>query len=60
LTGQSKVFVSEEKKQKTFVSWCTRTPGHVRHGAKVFWFFFSKKNTLLFRWARPGRWVALT
>jgi hypothetical protein len=38
------VFFSEEKKQKTFVRWGVRSPGHVRQRVKVFWFFFSKKN----------------
>jgi hypothetical protein len=41
-----KVFFSEEKKQKTFIFWCSR---HVpQRGTKVFWFFFSKKNILTF------------
>jgi len=41
-----KVFFSEEKKQKTFIFWCSR---HVpQRGTKVFWFFFSKKNILIF------------
>jgi hypothetical protein len=48
LTQSRKVFFSEEKKQKTFVSLGARQPGHVRQGTKVFWFFFSKKNVLRF------------
>ena len=43
---ESKVFFSEEKKQKTF-GWLSRTlPVSRRQGATVFWFFFSKKNCL--------------
>jgi hypothetical protein len=44
----SKVFFSEEKKQKTFFNGAGQGPCKarraVRAGAKVFWFFFSKKN----------------
>jgi hypothetical protein len=40
----SKAFVSDEKKQKTFVRWCVRSLSHVGQVAKVFWFFLSKKN----------------
>jgi hypothetical protein len=36
----------EKKKQKTFVPWCLGLPDLTRHGPKVFWFFFSKKNSL--------------
>jgi hypothetical protein len=39
-----KVFFSEKKKQKTFAVMRLRQPVHVRQMAKVFWFFFSKKN----------------
>jgi multidrug efflux system outer membrane protein len=42
--SESKAFFSEEKKQKTFVSWSARTV--TLQGPKVFWFFFSKKNIL--------------
>jgi NodT family efflux transporter outer membrane factor (OMF) lipoprotein len=42
----SKDFFSEEKKQKTFISWCSRQV--TLPGPKVFWFFFSKKNILAF------------
>jgi hypothetical protein len=43
----SKVFFSEEKKQKTFkrLGETFRTFGAQR--MNVFWFFFSKKNFLL-------------
>jgi hypothetical protein len=43
---KSKVFFSEEKKQKTFGLWRVRSPGQIRQSQKVFWFFFSKKNKL--------------
>jgi hypothetical protein len=51
-TQKRKVFFSEEKKQKTFIVLSRtrrqRTP-------KVFWFFFSKKNSLsLERLSKPG------
>jgi hypothetical protein len=39
-----KVFFSEEKKQKTFDPWRGCWAGHAYQVAKVFWFFFSKKN----------------
>jgi hypothetical protein len=46
-----KVFFSEEKKQKTFVNGAGIGGCKVRRAvgavAKVFWFFFSKKNILL-------------
>jgi hypothetical protein len=51
------VFFSEEKKQKTFVTLGTRQPGHVREGTKVFWFFFSKKNSLSFLDRDQRDWV---
>jgi len=41
-----KVFFFEKKKQKTFVR-CRGLVTGVRKKAKVFWFFFSKKNALL-------------
>jgi multidrug efflux system outer membrane protein len=44
--SQRKHFFSEEKKQKTFVSWCSRRL--TLQETKVFWFFFSKKNMLSF------------
>jgi hypothetical protein len=48
---ERKAFFSEEKKQKTFISFAAlpAANGHsVGAGAeeKVFWFFFSKKNIL--------------
>jgi hypothetical protein len=43
-----KDFFSEEKKQKTFVHGRIRSPGPTRQSAKVFWFFFSKKNDFPF------------
>jgi hypothetical protein len=42
-----RVFFSEEKKQKTFARAVAVLSGGVRHVAKVFWFFFSKKNCFL-------------
>jgi hypothetical protein len=44
------VFFFEKKNQKTFAYWHPRKPKHdpsrdPSAGAKVFWFFFSKKNT---------------
>ncbi len=42
-----KVFFSEEKKQKTFARAVADRAGGVRQVAKVFWFFFSKKNAFL-------------
>jgi hypothetical protein len=44
---KSKVFFSEEKKQKTFVCLARRCTQRRAQVAKVFWFFFSKKNFLL-------------
>jgi hypothetical protein len=44
---ESKVFFSEEKKQKTFINLGFGLSGEARPGfAKVFFFFFSKKKTL--------------
>jgi hypothetical protein len=49
---KGRMFFFEKKNQKTFISWwCQRNvAGHgldLRSGGgtKVFWFFFSKKNT---------------
>jgi hypothetical protein len=39
-----KAFFSEEKKQKTFLSLSPFSLAACTPGAKVFWFFFSKKN----------------
>jgi hypothetical protein len=39
-----KAFFSEEKKQKTFASLSRTDPAAYAKDAKVFWFFFSKKN----------------
>jgi hypothetical protein len=49
---KGKVFFFEKKKQKAFAN-CPLPPAHTeklrRHPKqiKVFWFFFSKKNTFL-------------
>jgi hypothetical protein len=40
---KGKVFFFEKKKQKTFV-WLSRSRNQRTSEAKVFWFFFSKKN----------------
>jgi hypothetical protein len=37
-------FFFEKKKQKTFESLSRALPVDARQCAKVFWFFFSKKN----------------
>jgi hypothetical protein len=42
-----KVFFFEKKKQKTF-GRCRGRVISARKEAKVFWFFFSKKNILAF------------
>jgi hypothetical protein len=42
-----KVFFSEEKKQKTFMSLSRIYPAAHATRAKVFWFFFPKKNCFL-------------
>jgi hypothetical protein len=42
-----KVFFSEEKKQKTFASLSRFYPEARAQEAKVFWFFFPKKNSFL-------------
>jgi peptidoglycan/LPS O-acetylase OafA/YrhL len=39
-TGSRKVFFSEEKKQKTFATWCVPSPGLTRRMAKVLRLFF--------------------
>jgi len=59
----SKAFFSEEKKQKTFISFEAAPRKVTLQEAKVFWFFFSKKNilpSLASIVARPGfrRWAA--
>jgi hypothetical protein len=42
-----RAFFSEEKKQKTFIRLASAFPDrHEAKLAKVFWFFFSKKNML--------------
>ncbi len=42
-----KDFFFEKKKQKTSGCLAAASPANVRQCAKVFWFFFSKKNILL-------------
>jgi hypothetical protein len=44
--SERKAFFFEKKKQKTFVS-CRGLVTGARKRAKVFWFFFSKKNIFL-------------
>jgi hypothetical protein len=46
VTRCSKAFFSEEKKQKTFISLSRMSPEAYVTRAKVFWFFFPKKNCL--------------
>jgi hypothetical protein len=41
------MFFFEKKNQKTFVLWMTPGETCAPDGAKVFWFFFSKKNDFL-------------
>jgi hypothetical protein len=43
-----KVFFFEKKKQKTFTSLSRAYATRRAQDAKVFWFFFSKKNILIF------------
>jgi len=43
---QALLFVNK-KKQKNFINFSFRRFSTVRSGAKVFWFFFSKKNLFL-------------
>jgi hypothetical protein len=50
-----KFFFSEEKKQKTFARLSRFYPAAYAKVAKVFWFFFSKKNALLFHHAAECR-----
>jgi iron complex outermembrane receptor protein len=45
--AKARFFFFEKKKQKTFESLSRAYPADVRQVAKVFWFFFSKKNCLL-------------
>jgi hypothetical protein len=42
-----KVFFSEEEKQQTFGSLSRTYPAAYRRVTMIFWFFFSKKNALL-------------
>jgi hypothetical protein len=42
-----KDFFFEKKKQKTFGHWAEPYDWRARKHAKVFWFFFSKKNCFL-------------
>jgi hypothetical protein len=44
---ERKQFFSEEKSQKTFASLSRSYPAAYAKEAKVFWFFFSKKNFFL-------------
>jgi hypothetical protein len=49
---RGKVCFFEKKQQKTFVPFGCGLPGKAQPGpAKVFWFFFSKKNRFLW----PGQ-----
>jgi hypothetical protein len=43
-----------KKEAKTFAYWCARCGSLDAMRTKVFWFFFSKKNCLLFLLARLG------
>jgi len=43
---ERKFFFFEKKKQETFVCLGARWGVGAAYGAKVFWFFFSKKNIL--------------
>jgi hypothetical protein len=45
--AEKELFFSEEKKQKTFMSLSRIYPVAYAKDAKVFWFFFSKKNYFL-------------
>jgi hypothetical protein len=36
----------KKEKQKTFIHWAELDDRRARKSAKVFWFFFSKKNIL--------------
>jgi len=46
--NESKIFFFEKKKQKTFIRLAAAFPDRASQGAKVFWFFFSKKNVFYF------------
>jgi hypothetical protein len=46
VSKKEKAFFFEKKKQKTLVFCGPRQSQRARKGPKVFWFFFSKKNTL--------------
>ncbi len=48
MTARRKVFFFEKKKQKTFALWHIRLNNTYAKMTKVFWFFFSKKNSLHF------------
>jgi hypothetical protein len=43
-----KQFLFEKKNQKTIITYHEYRGGTTRSGTKVFWFFFSKKELLLF------------
>jgi hypothetical protein len=45
---ESKDFFFEKKKQKTFAIWAEPARRVRSQVAKVFWFFFSKKNRFLY------------
>jgi len=47
LSIEARIFFSEEKKQKTFMSLSRIYQAAYAKDAKVFWFFFSKKNVFL-------------
>jgi hypothetical protein len=61
-----KDFFSEEKKQKTFIRLVSQARHRRAKGAKVFWFFFSKKNGFSIRGSRalaenqPGRGASVS
>jgi len=46
---KERIFFFEKKKQKTFIHWAELYRRHARKCPKVFWFFFSKKNTFFLR-----------
>jgi hypothetical protein len=56
---KGKRFFFEKKKQKTFSCWCKRKPIRQAQVAKVFWFFFSKKNRFFFAPSAPAQAGAL-
>jgi hypothetical protein len=45
--SESKNFFFEKKKQKTFINLAEPLRTGLAQGLKVFWFFFSKKNSFL-------------